>query len=108
MEIFDLTNHEKPVVTLNSNDKEILTEALKKADGEKNAKLLKKIEELKINVGEEEVQLSKPEVSLLQKALDTKWKENYSDNITRELLDEFDHLRYQIGSAKYIDPNDNR
>lgn len=107
MEIIDPTNHEKPIVTLNSNDKEILTEALKKAEGEKNAKLLKKIEELKINVGEEEVQLSKPEVSLLQKALETKWKENYSDNITRKLLEKFDLLRSQIGSAKFIDPNDN-
>ena len=108
MEILDTTNPEKPIVTLNSNDKEILIEALKNLREEENVKLLKKINELKTKSEEEEVQLSKREVSLLRDALETKWKGNYSDDITRKLLENFDRLRSQINSARTVDPNDIR
>ena len=108
MEIIDPTNHEKPVVTLNSNDKDILIEALKNLEEEENLKLLKKIGDLKTKSEEEEVQLTKHEVSLLRDALETKWKGNYSDDITRKLLENFDRLRSQINSARTVDPNDIR
>ncbi len=109
MEIIDTKNHEKPVVELTSNDVKILTDTLKKAKCEENVKLVKRIEELKIKVGgKKEVQFSKHEVSLLQKALEANWKDNYSDKKTRKLLEKFDLLRSQISTARFVNPNDLR